>query len=192
VSEQSQGASGGPTPPRETVGPAGSPGQPQYPPPAAPAQPGQPPRETLGSAPLASEFIGQPPPVTGPVAGQPPVKRKRRTLLWVLVGVGAFLVILIVGFVAAAVLLFGNSPATAQVGSCLSGTTDTAALNPDDMKVVGCDEAEASYKVIGRVGDKTQQESQAACEGVAGTELSLWYGAAGQRGVVLCLARLAT
>jgi len=189
LSEQSQGASGGPTPPRGSVGPAaGTPGQP----PAAPAQMGQPPRETLGSAPSAAEYLGQPPPVGEAVGTPPPAKRKRRTLLWVLVGIAGFLVVLVIAFVAAAVLLFGDSPSTAQVGSCLSGTTDTAALNPDDMKVVACDGADASYKVIGRVENKTQQESQTACDGVAGTELSLWYGPANQRGVTLCLARLAT
>ncbi len=109
-----------------------------------------------------------------------------------LVGIAGFIVVLVIALVAAAFVLFGDSPATAEVGSCLSGTTDAAALNPDDMKVVACDDADASYKVIGRVEDKTQQESQTACQGVAGTELSLWYGAAGQRGVILCIARLAT
>ncbi len=186
MSEQSQG---GPTPPQEGVGPAaGTPGQP----PAAPAQMGQPPRETLGAAPPASQYLGQPPPVSEAVASQPPPKRKRRTLLWVLVGIAGFIVVLVIALVAAAIVLFGDSPATANVGSCLSGTTDAAALNPDDMKVVACDGADASYKVIGRVEDKLQEESQTACQGVAGTELSLWYGAAGQRGVILCIARLAT
>ncbi len=153
---------------------------------------GQPPRETLGSAPSASEYLSQAPQVSEAVGTPQPAKPKRRGLLWVLVGIAGFVVVLVIAFVAAAVFLFGDSPATAEVGSCLSGTTDTAALNPDDMSVVACDGAEASYKVIGRVEDMTQAESETACQGVAGTELSLWYGASGQRGVTLCLARLAT
>jgi hypothetical protein len=87
---------------------------------------------------------------------------------------------------------------TAQVGECVvdknaPGQASAAANNNDaKLRVVACDSAEAAFKVVGVVNNKTQVEADAAdvCSAYADTDFVYWEGYAGRAGLVLCLQDL--
>ena len=73
----------------------------------------------------------------------------------------------------------------AKVGDCV------AQEGSDDLKVVECGSADADYKVVGRVEDKTQTEAGISACGPfvdQGAEQAYWEGESGKKGLVLCLA----
>jgi hypothetical protein len=154
------------------------PNNPQFPPPSGqPGQPGQFPPP--GGDPNQGGF----PPQGGGFPPAPAPQPARRG------GAGRAIVILVVvlvvvGGIAAAGWYFSRDAANnAKVGDCVQQQ------GSDDLKVVDCGSADADFKVVGRVEDKTQSEaSQGACDGFADAEQAYWEGEPGKKGLVLCLA----
>jgi hypothetical protein len=163
---------GGPQQPQGYPGPGPQPqrpgGQPQYPGGQQPHPAGQPPQQ--GYPPAPPQYPAEPPKRKSPA---------RRIVLSV-VGVGA---VLVIGLVARQVT---GDPDTASVGECMSGAS------AQDLKVVECTDSTAEYKVVGKVGDKTQTEASISgeqiCRPYAGAERIFWKGEQGGSGYVLCLA----
>ncbi|NUT38543.1 MAG: hypothetical protein HOV86_01035 [Thermoactinospora sp.] len=101
----------------------------------------------------------------------------------------------VVGYIVAAVLLGGGglaynyltgAPSTAAQGDCMSGK------NEDELKVVECTDASASWVVETRVEDISEEQFNADSEGrlCTGPEAttSFWQsGRKGRGGYVLCL-----
>jgi hypothetical protein len=154
------------------------PNDPQFPPPSG--QPGQfpPPAGDPSQG-------GFPPPQGGGFPPGPAPQPARRG------GAGRAIVILVVvlvvvGGLAAAGWYFSRDAANkANVGDCVQQQ------GSDDLKVVDCASADADYKVVGRVEDKTQTEaSLGACDDFTdqGAESAYWEGESGKKGLVLCLA----
>ncbi|GIJ69094.1 LppU/SCO3897 family protein [Virgisporangium ochraceum] len=151
--------------------------QQQFPPPAG--QPGQFPPP--GGDPNQGGF---PPPQGGgfqPAAPQPP----RRGGGWGkrIAGIVATLLVL-GGIFAVTTYLNRDAASKAKVGDCVSQE------GSDELKVVECGSAEADFKVVGRVEDKTQAEAGISACGPfvdQGAEQAYWEGEQGKKGLVLCL-----
>jgi hypothetical protein len=120
-----------------------------------------------------------------------PVKKKRTGLI-----VGIIIAVLVVcggviGGGAALVNKGKTATINAKAGDCLSGddVTGTSAQKVQ-TKIVGCDTADAKYKVLGVVADKDQAalNDQSLCEPFTGAEKILWEGVAGEKGKILCLS----
>lgn len=149
----------------------------QFPPP--PGQPGQfPPSGDPNQAGGFPQGGGFPP---GPAPQ--PVRRgggaKRAIVILVV------LVVVVGGLVALGIFLNRDAASSAKVGDCVSQE------GSDDLKVVKCDSADADFKVVGRVEDKTQTEAGLnACGPFVeqGAEQAYWEGEPGKKGLVLCLA----
>jgi len=146
------------------------------PPPAAP-QPGAP----VAAAPPA----GGPPPAApveeSPEPAKPSKGRKVRNLILRIVAVPA---VLIIGGAIWAVA--SGDPDMAKTGDCLVGQTG------DDIKIVGCDDATAEWKVVGEVdnvseADFNATENDTSCTAYATSTASFWAGRKGGNGDVLCL-----
>jgi hypothetical protein len=155
----------------------------QYPPPPS-GDPNMPP-----SAPQGAPYSGAPAP--------PPKKRSVGKIIMIVLGALLLVCVLCVG----GLFLFGknliddfqNNPTTAQVGDCLGGedldregTTGTL-----DVKKVDCADADATYKIVGRVPNKTVTDAQtdtSICSAFADAEKSVWLGEEGETlGAVFCL-----
>jgi hypothetical protein len=157
---------------------SGGPGQPQpqQPYPGQPQQPGQPQPGYFGSG-----GPGGPGPQPPQYPAQAP-KRKSpvRRIVFSLIAVAVIAIIALVG------RQITGDPSTAAVGECMSGT------NADNLKVVGCTEAGAQYKVVGKVEGKTQSEANVnggeICKPYPTAETIFWQGEQGGKGYVLCLA----
>jgi hypothetical protein len=154
------------------------PNNPQFPPPSE--QPGQFP--PAGGDPNQGGF---PPPPGGSFPPGPAPQPARRG------GAGRAIVILVVvlvvvgGLIGAGIYLNRDAANKAKVGDCV------AQQGSDDLKVVECGSADADFKVVGRVEDKTQTEaSLGACDAFVdqGAEQAYWEGEPGKKGLVLCLA----
>jgi hypothetical protein len=84
-------------------------------------------------------------------------------------------------------LLSRNEPSNAKVGDCISGGS------AQDMKIVGCSDTAAKYKVVGRVENKPQSEftddAKLAqnCSPFPTAETGFWQGEEGKNGIILCL-----
>jgi hypothetical protein len=123
----------------------------------------------------------------------PPASRGGGKLKIILAIVGAFLLLCCIGGVALAVQsdIFGGSAGNADVGDCLSGKSidqSSDRFQEADLEVVECSDADAKYKVVGKVEGKTQaQATDAVCKPFTGAELIYWEGRAGEKGTVLCL-----
>jgi hypothetical protein len=151
--------------------PAGQPGQfppagGQFPPPGDPNQGGFPPPQGGGFQPAAP----QPPRRSGGGWG------KR-------VG-GIVATLLVAGAIFGVNTYLNRDAATkAKVGECV------AQESGDDLKVVECGSADADFKVVGRVENKTETEAENACEPFVdqGATQLYWEGKAGKKGLVLCL-----
>lgn len=79
-----------------------------------------------------------------------------------------------------------HNPEGAKVGDCVRQT------GSDSVRVVGCADPAAAFRVVGRVNDRTEfQASLSACAPFAdqGAEQFYWSGKLGKTGYVLCLAR---
>jgi hypothetical protein len=87
--------------------------------------------------------------------------------------------------------LFGGSAGSADVGECLSGKSidqSNDKFQEADLEVVECSDADAKYKVVGKVEDKTQaQATDEVCRPFNGAEFVYWEGRANEKGTVLCL-----
>jgi len=126
-----------------------------------------PPHQTIGTAP-------------DPVAPPAPAKKKGGVLR-IVIGVVVLLVAL------GAFYFFNRNDATkAKTGDCLAGTSTTE-LKAENLKIVDCTSADATFKVVQRVDDKLSTESDASCTDPA-TLYVFWSGKQGEKGTVLCLA----
>lgn len=125
------------------------------------------------------------PVLTEPVLTEPAKPSKGKTVLRKLAGVAITLVVVIVvGTIWSAVT---GDPSVANTGDCLVGESS------DDIKVVGCDDAKAQWKVLDEVEGVTEAEFDAAAENYTGcsahptVEAWFWSGSKGGKGDVLCL-----
>jgi hypothetical protein len=130
-----------------------------------------------------------PTPPAPPAAAEPPAAepKKKRGLAGLLVPV----ILLVVVLAAAGWYYFAVyrlNPQHASTGQCLSGTTATE-LNADNLKIADCASPDAAFKVVGRVDDKPQADTEAACKDTnPPTTFYFWTGSEGKNGTVLCLA----
>jgi len=131
-----------------------------------------------GFPPQPAQAGGFPPPGPAPQ----PVRRGggKSRLIRILI-----LVVVLGGLVAAGIYFNRDAATNAKVGDCVhqEGT--------DSIKVVKCDDAGADFKVVGRVEDKRQSETESACSQYPDYESAYWEGKSGKEGLVLCLARVA-
>jgi hypothetical protein len=126
-----------------------------------------------------------PPPAPGgaypPMAPMPPAKPKkaRRGIITLVVTLVVVAVVAIIG-----VLANRDSPKQTAVGDCMSGQT------AETLKKVACTDSTAEWKVVGRVGNKTESEAkpETACTQWPETDSAYWEGKPGESGFVLCLA----
>ena len=84
----------------------------------------------------------------------------------------------------------GASP----VRCCTSDFAGVASFRTgaNSVKIVKCDDASATFKVVGRVDDKTEVDASIdACDSYAsqGAVSVYWQGTSGGKGMVLCLAK---
>jgi hypothetical protein len=106
---------------------------------------------------------------------------RRRRIIAVIV-----LVVVVVGIVIVALSAKGSSPDSAKVNDCVS--------KPDNnsVKVVGCGDSSAAFRVAGKVEHKTQVDvslnSAAICKPFPTATSVYWKGEIGKPGYVLCLA----
>ncbi|MDG4823496.1 hypothetical protein O7635_16685 [Asanoa sp. WMMD1127] len=131
------------------------------------------------------------PPATGPQPGAPapePVKsgkgKQIRNLILRIVAVPA---VLIVGGIIWA--FASGDPTMAKSGDCLIGQ------QADDIKIVGCDDATAEWKVVGKVegvseADYNATQDDTSCTSYTTATASFWSGKKGGSGDVLCLEPL--
>jgi hypothetical protein len=97
----------------------------------------------------------------------------------------AILLLVTAAFLGAAWYFSRGQAGDAKVGDCVAVT------GSDSIKVVGCDDAKATLKVVGRVEDRTQVDATLeVCGQFAGAEQAYWQGTeVGGKGLVLCLAK---
>lgn len=121
-------------------------------------------------------------PAMPPPPAQPPARNmRRRRIIAVIV-----LVVVVVGIVIVALSAKGSSPDSAKVNDCVS--------KPDNnsVKVVGCGDSSAAFRVAGKVEHKTQVDvslnSAAICKPFPTATSVYWKGEIGKPGYVLCLA----
>jgi hypothetical protein len=117
-----------------------------------------------------------------PLPQQPPARTMRRRRIIALI----VLVVVVVGIVIAALSSSGSNPDSAKVNDCVS--------KPDNnsVKVVGCGDSSAAFRVAGKVDHKTQVDvslnSAAICKPFPAATTVYWKGEIGKPGYVLCLA----
>lgn len=119
-------------------------------------------------------------PVAPPAVAAPVRRPKRRQIIVLSVFLAA-----VVAFFAVAWVSTRGNPENAKVGDCVR--LDGA----DSVKVVACTDPSATFKVVGRVEDKTQVDAGLdACDPFVdqGVEQAFWSGEEGKTGFVLCLA----
>jgi hypothetical protein len=169
--------------------------QPQFDPQQAGQQPGQQP----GGFPQYGPMPGQPGPGQSfgpppgyqmapgvPMAPGIPVRPRRRTALWIRLGILG--VVVIIGIIVA-VVTHHTDPGGAAVGDCLSGSVD----NADSVKKVDCTDSTASYKVLGTLDNQTQDDfnnEDNPCTQWQNADAAFWEGQDGDTGTTLCLQSL--
>jgi hypothetical protein len=90
---------------------------------------------------------------------------------------------------------FGNDIAEANVNDCLSGKNIDERVQEKqevELDIVDCSSAEARYKVVGKVPDKSEKEAEddTICTPFAAAEFSYWKAYPGRKGTVLCLDKI--
>jgi hypothetical protein len=123
--------------------------------------------------PAAQGPVGPP---SGPARKKSPVRR----IVLIVAAVAVIGVLALVG------RLVTDDPDVAGAGDCLAG------VSAEELKVVGCTEAAARYKIAGKVDGKSQAEfrsnSTEICKPYRGAIRAFWKGTPGGNGYVLCLA----
>lgn len=143
-----------------------------------PQQPGSPSQPYAAPQP----YPGRPqqPVAAPPLPQQARPRRKKRS-----VGLIA-LAVIVLGLIAAGYFLQKGSPDYAAVGDCVAGNSSEA------LRVVECTDPEVTYKVVGKVEDKSQFEfhtsSATICKPFPEARSAFWKGERGGSGYVLCLA----
>jgi hypothetical protein len=157
---------------------------------AAPGTPPAPGEGTFGAAP------GTPPP-PGEAFGAAPAPEKKRVDLKIVGIVGAVIVALVIAgiVVLAKNVLSGTDTKQAQAGTCIGNLPEVAAGEnkaANNAKVLDCADANAAYKVEGRLENKTQAEAKAddACMAYANAEYTYSVIPSGGKGYVLCLSKI--
>lgn len=142
-----------------------------------PAQPGYP----SAQPPPPPPFPPQPAPGQPVVPGGKVANPKRRQRIVAIVTVVVVLALL-------GVVLWEtrHNASTAKVGDCMKQTGENS------LQVVKCDDPKASFKVVGKVEDKSETDAQfSACDPFAAQKPDsvYWEGKSGKTGYVLCLAK---
>ena len=184
--------------------PYNAPGGGQYPPPGGGGQyppqgggqygqPGGTPYPPQGGNPYAPQGGEAPGPYPGMPAPPPPVKgRGPGRIIGVVVGL--VVLVVVVGAIALFSTIAGKNDTTnAKVGDCIKSDalTSTTAKEVKNTKIVKCDDANANYKVVGVVANKTEVQfdtDEKICAAYPTAESALWQGEQGKAGSVLCLA----
>jgi hypothetical protein len=150
-----------------------------------------------GEAPAPYGTPGQPPPPYGapgaPGAPTPPKKSSAGRVVGILVGVAVLLIALCGGL---GYFIYNKSKTdtvNAKVGDCIKSDalTSTTAKEVKGTKIVPCDSADATYKVVGIVPNKTEISfnlDNDICKAYPTAESALWQGQRNKAGSVLCLA----
>jgi hypothetical protein len=117
-----------------------------------------------------------------PATPQPPARNTRRRRIIALI-----VLVLVVGVIAAVALTAkDSSPDSAKVNDCVSKPENNS------VKVVGCGDSSAAFRVAGKVEHKTQVDvslnSAAICKPFPAATNVYWKGEVGKPGYVLCLA----
>jgi hypothetical protein len=123
-----------------------------------------------------------------------PAGRQGGRMKLILAIVGAVLLLCCIGSVAffARNGLPGSGTASkANVGDCLSGKSidkSNDKFQETNLEIVKCADADAKYKVVGKVENKTQgQATDDVCKPFTGAEIVYWEGRENEKGTVLCL-----
>jgi hypothetical protein len=125
-----------------------------------------------GRAPAAAAAPAEP-----ETLGPPPRPRKRKIGGWVA------LLVIMGGIGGAAWYGTHTAPASANVGDCMAQT------GGNELAKVGCGDASASFKVEGKLENKTMIDASLdACAQFPKATSSYWEGKAGEAGLVLCLS----
>jgi hypothetical protein len=148
-----------------------------------------------GEAPAPYGQPGQQPPPPYGAPGQPPPPKKSSAgkVVGILVGVAVLLIALCGGL---GYFLYNKGKTdtvNAKVNDCIKSDalTSTTAKEVHNTKIVPCDSADATYKVVGIVKDKTEIQfniDDKICDAYPTAESALWQGERGKKGSVLCLA----
>jgi hypothetical protein len=149
--------------------------QPQY---GAPQQPYGAPQQPYG-APQQPQYGAPAQPGGLPVPPPPVAKKKSKAGLIVLIVIVLGLIGLgIVGYAASR-----NDAQNAKVGDCLVGQSDST------IKKVDCSKPH-DWTVVGEFKNKSESDASGdACHAAFATaEAAFWWGEAGKKGDVLCLA----
>ena len=128
-----------------------------------------------------------------PFGGSETAPKKSGTLGRIIIGV-AVVVVLAVGVVVYNIYSNGSTAAKAKEGDCLAGDAVTSDVSKAiKLDLTKCDAADARYKVVGLVADKTEADvKDELCEpfAVKGAEVMYWQESSrgAGKGNVLCLA----
>jgi hypothetical protein len=131
-----------------------------------------------------------------PAPAAPPAPATSSKAKTISVVAAVVLVIIIAGAVFLLRGLNGSSPANAKPGECIGNVpvvTEGEDKEADKAKIVDCASADATYKVEGRLEDKTAAEATAddICSAYPGAESTYRAIPDGGKGVVLCLSPIA-
>jgi hypothetical protein len=160
------------------------PSSPDYPgSPAASGQPGG--YDQSGGYPQQGGYDqsgGYTPPSSYPPAPAPPPRKSGPNVAKIILSVIVVLVVIVGGIYF--LVKRQSAPASTQVGDCMSGQTAEA------LKKIACTDGKAEWKVVGRVGNKTESETtvEDTCTQWPDTEVVYWEGEKGKKGFALCLA----
>ncbi|SDM95116.1 hypothetical protein SAMN04489726_4159 [Allokutzneria albata] len=113
-----------------------------------------------------------------------PAKKKRSPAKLI---ISILIPVAVIGF--GAYSYFTSVGSTSKVGDCLSGEITSDPKSAESIKKAECG-AGATYKVVGRIEDKLQNEGGAdgaICEPFATAEYVYWEGTKGGKGNFLCL-----
>ena len=130
---------------------------------------------------------------SGAPSGGSDAPKQRGKLGRIIVGVAVVLVLAVVGVVYS-VYSGGSATANAKEGDCLSGDAVTSDVSKSvKLNLAKCDAADARYKVVGLIADKTEADVKSElCEPFAtkGAEVIYWQESSrgSGKGNVLCLA----
>jgi hypothetical protein len=134
----------------------------------------------------------QPPPPYG-APPPPPKKGSAGKVVGIILGVAVLLLAVcgVLGY-----FLYNKSKTdtvNAKVGDCISSDalTSTTAKEVKNTKIVPCTDANANYKVVGVVANKTEIQfniDDKICNAYPTAESALWQGERNKSGSVLCLA----